>query len=206
VVSLVFLQVTIMKNRQGGVTLNELAIALALVSILAVVSLSHIYRSLPNYRLTWSVRALLVQIHKTRFQAVHQLTSCYLDFDLDKDGKLDGDCVLWIDRNNNREKDNLERSYTVWSLHTFAGVRFKAYPHELGGPKYGPNKTNIDAGGSDGIAFSWGQNRIKFNSNGTSYAGTIYVHSSMGRTYAIRIRSNGLTQLWRHDGDKWKRG
>ncbi len=178
---------------------------LAIISVLSSVGLSHIYLTLPNYRLTWSVRALLLQIHKTRLQAVYQRTSCYLDFDSDKDGKLDGDCVFWQDRNNNWKKDNLERSYTVWTLKTFAGVNFQAYPFELGGPKSGPNNTKIDAGGGDGVAFSWGQNRIKFNSNGTSYAGTIYMHSTRGRTYAIRLRSNGLTQLWRHDGDQWQR-
>jgi hypothetical protein len=195
-----------MKHRERGATLHEVIITLGLISILACVGLSYIYRSLlPNYRLTWSVRALVVQIHKTRLQAVHQLTSCYLDFDLDGDGKLDGDCIFWQDRNSNRKKDNLERGRTVWTLSRFAGVHFQAYPAELGGPKRGPNNTKIDAGGGDGIAFSWGQNRIKFNANGTSYAGTIYLHNRGGRTYAIRVRSNGLTQLWRHDGDQWRR-
>jgi prepilin-type N-terminal cleavage/methylation domain-containing protein len=204
-VALVFLQVTTMKHREKGVTLAEVIIALGLISILAGVGLASIYRSLPNYRLTWSVRALVVQIHRTRLRAVHQGTSCYLDFDFDNDGDLNGDCVFWEDRNNNRKKDHLERGYPVWTLNTFGGVQFQAYPAELGGPEQGPNNTMIDAGGGDGVAFSWGQNRIKFNSNGTSYAGTIYLHSSGGLTYAIRLRSNGLTQLWRHAGDRWRR-
>ena len=194
-----------MKSKERGATLVEALITLGLIGILASVCLSYIYQALPNYRLIWSVRALVVQIHKARRQAVTQRTSCYLDFDLDDDGTLDGECVYWEDRNNNRKKENLEKSYTVWTLSTFKGVNLKAYPLELGGPKRGPNNTQIDAGGGDGIAFSWGQNRIKFNSNGTSYAGTIYLHSSRGRTYAIRLRSNGLTQLWRHDGDQWNR-
>ena len=194
-----------MNTKERGTTLHELLITLAIISVLAGLVLSYICRALPNYRLTSSVRALVVQIHKARLQAVYRGTSCYLDFDLDEDGELDGDCVFWEDRNNNRKKDNLERGYSVWTLKSYGGVSFQAYPDENGGPERGPNNTEIDAGGGDGVAFSWGQDRIKFNSSGTSYAGTIYVHSSRGRTYAIRLRSNGLTQLWRHDGDQWRR-
>jgi type IV fimbrial biogenesis protein FimT len=193
-----------MKNKERGVTLNELIISLAVVGIVAAIGLPNLIQMVPNYRLTGAARSLVVQIHKAKLTAIQRGAVYYLDFDLDGDGKLEsGGCFLWGDRNGNRHKEHLERSEMVLDLEKFPGVHLQAYPAELDGPEHGPNKTKIDAGGGDGVSFS--QNRIKFNPNGTSSTGTIYLHNSNGRTFAIRLRYNGPTQLWRHHGDQWER-
>jgi prepilin-type N-terminal cleavage/methylation domain-containing protein len=193
-----------MKNRERGVTLNELIVSLAVVGVLAAVGLPKLVKIVPNYRLTGAARSLVVQIHKAKLTALRQGTIYYLDFDFDADGNLESeDCVLWGDRNGNRRKELLEQSQMILDLATFPGVHLHSYPYEQGGPKRGPNKTKINAGGDDGVSFS--QNRIKFNPDGTCSTGTVYLHNSNGRTFAIRIRFNGLTQLWRHDGSQWRR-
>ena len=193
-----------MKNSERGVTLNEIIISLAVVGVLTAVGLPKLVKIVPNYRLTSTARSLVVQIHRARLKAVQQGTIHYFDFDLDGDGNLEsGGCFLWGDRNGNRRKELLEKSDMVIDFATLASVHLQPYSRKLGGPKRGPNNTKIDAGGGDGVSFS--QNRIKFNPDGTCSTGTIYLHNSNGRTLAIRLRYNGLTQLWRHYGGEWER-
>ena len=193
-----------MKNRESGVTLNEIIISLAVVGVVTAVGLPKLVKIVPNYRLTSTARSLVVHIHRAKLKAIQQGSIYYFDFDLDGDGNLEsGGCFLWGDRNGNLRKELLEKSYMLMDFETVANVHLQAYSGKLGGPKRGPNNTKIDAGGGDGVSFS--QNRIKFNPNGTCSTGTIYLHNSNGRTLAIRLRYNGLTQLWMHDGRGWER-
>jgi hypothetical protein len=196
---------TAMKNRERGATLYEIIISLAVVGVVTAVGLPRLVKIVPNYRLTSTARSLVVHIHRAKLRAIQQGTIYYFDFDLDGDGNLEsgGGCFLWGDRNGNRRKELLERSDMVVDFETLANVHLQPYSGRLGGPKRGPNNTKIDAGGGDGVSFS--QNRIKFNPNGTCSTGTIYLHNSNGRTLAIRLRYNGLTQLWKHDGRGWER-
>jgi Tfp pilus assembly protein FimT len=174
------------------------------VGVLAAVGLPKLVKIVPNYRLTGTARSLIVQIHRAKLKAVQQGIIYYFDFDLDGDRNLEsGACFLWGDRNGNRRKELLEKSDMLLDFETLTNVYLQPYSRKLGGPKRGPNNTKIDAGGGDGVSFS--QNRIKFNPDGTCSTGTIYLHNSNGRTLAIRIRFNGLTQLWRHYGGEWER-
>ena len=193
-----------MKFSARGFTLKELLVSLAVVSVTIAWGLPHLVEVIPNYRLTTAARSLVVQIHRAKLRALSHSATYYLDFDLDGDGDLASeDCFLWGDRNGNRRKELLEKSEMVLDLELFPKIHLKAYPAELGGPKRGPNNTSINAGDGDGISFA--QNRIKFNPTGTCSTGTIYLHNTTGRTLAIRLRYNCLTQLWRHYGSEWER-
>jgi hypothetical protein len=33
----------------------------------------------------------------------------------------------------------------------------------------------------------------------------VYLHNQKGQSYAVRLRYNGLAQLWRHNGTQWDR-
>jgi prepilin-type N-terminal cleavage/methylation domain-containing protein len=106
-----------MKNKERGVTLNELIISLAVVGTVAAIGLPNLIQMVPNYRLTGAARSLVVQIHKAKLTAIQRGAVYYLDFDLDGDGKLEsGGCFLWGDRNGNRHKEHLERSEMVLDL------------------------------------------------------------------------------------------
>ena len=193
-----------MKFLEEGFTLKELLVSLAVISVAAAWGLPHLVEMIPNYRLTSAARSLVIQIHRANLRAINQSTICYFDFDLDGDGDLESaGWFLWGDRNRNRQKEFLEKSAMVFDLGLFPKVHLKAYPAELGGPERGPNNTKIHAGGGDGVSFA--QNRIKLNPNGTCSTGTIYLHNGNGRTLAIRLRYNCLTQLWRHYGQGWER-
>jgi hypothetical protein len=193
-----------MWRNMRGATFNEVIISLAVVSILAGYGVKHLIRIVPDYHLASAARFFLSYIQEAKARAVYRGTICYLDLDPEGDGNLEsGPIALWEDRNDNHHKDHLEKSDTLFELRSFSGVHFQAYPVELGGPERGPNNTKIDAGGGDGVSFS--QNRIKFNPNGTCSTGSIYLHSSSGRTFAIRLRYNGLAQVWFYNGQNWER-
>ena len=193
-----------MKQTERGTTVQEVIITLGILSILASVGGYGLSQALPIYRLSSAARSLLFHIQEARARAAYRATTCYLDFDSDGDGNAGpGRCVLWEDLNLNKQRDPQEKEEPSFALKEFPGVYFEAYPSELGGPKRGPNNTKIDAGGGDGVSFS--KNRIKFNPTGTCTSGTIYLHNLKGQTYAIRLRYNGLAQLWRHKGEKWVR-
>jgi len=49
-----------MKNKERGVTINELMISLAVVGVLAAVGLPKFVKIVPNYRLTGTARSLVV--------------------------------------------------------------------------------------------------------------------------------------------------
>ncbi|HVO84698.1 MAG TPA: GspH/FimT family pseudopilin [Syntrophobacteria bacterium] len=192
-----------MMDRERGATLTQLLVTLGVIGTLMVIGSHQINQWLPHYRLHAAARSLLVQIQRARLQAIYRGASYYLDFDLDGDGCLgSGGCLLWEDWNGNLRKDPLERGETVLDFLALPGVWLKPYPQELGGPSRGPHDTELAAGGGDGVSFN--QNRLKFNPNGTCSAGTIYLHNTRGRTYAIRIRSHGLVQFWRHDRREWE--
>jgi hypothetical protein len=193
-----------MRLGERGVTLFQLVVGMALVSAVAGVGVHQVTAWLPHHRLTSATRAMFFQVHRAKLQAIQRGTAHYLDFDVDGDGNLkSGGCVLWEDRNNNHHREQGERGETVLDFHALPGVYLKSYPVGLGGPARGPNDTSIYAGSSDGVSFD--RNRINFNPDGTCSAGTIYLHNNKGRTCAIRLRSNGVVQLWRHEGKGWKR-
>ena len=192
-----------MTNRERGATLTQLLVTMGVVGTLMLIGAHQVNQWLPHYRLHAAVRSLCVQIQRARLQAIQRGAAHYLDFDVDGDGRLgSGGCLLWEDLNGNLRKDPLERGETVLDFLALPGVWLKPYPQELGGPSRGPNDSVLTAGGGDGVTFS--QDRIKFNPNGTCTAGTIYLHNSRGRTYAIRLRSHGLIQLWRYEGRAWE--
>ena len=203
-VSLACRQVTTVKFSAEGFTLKELLVSLAVFSIATGWGLPYLIEMIPNYRLTSAARSLVVQIHRAKLRALNQSTICYFDFDLDGDGDLESEAFfLWGDRNGNRRKELLEKSDMVFDLRLFPEVHLQAYPAELGGPERGPNNTEVNAGGGDGVSFA--QNRIKFNPDGTCSTGTVYLHNGNNRTFAIRLRYNCLTQLWRYYGQDWER-
>jgi hypothetical protein len=193
-----------MKHAQEGTTVQEVLVTLGILSILASVGGYGLSQALPNYRLSSAARSLFFHIQEARSRAAFKGTICYLDFDPEGDGDLGpGRCVLWQDLNDNGEKDPQEKEEPSFALKEFPHVHFKAYPSELGGPMHGPNNREIDAGGGDGVSFAG--NRIKFNPIGTCTTGTVYLHNQKGQTYAIRLRYNGLVQLWRYNGKQWVR-
>ncbi|UCB49451.1 MAG: hypothetical protein JSW56_00645 [Deltaproteobacteria bacterium] len=193
-----------MKHIERGTTVPEVIVTLGILSILATVGGYGLSQALPNYRLSSAARSLLFHILEARSRAAYQRAICYLDFDSDGDGNVGpGRCVLWEDLNNNNQKDPEEKEEPSFGLKEFPHVYFKAYPYELGGPERGPNNTDIGAGGGDGVSFA--KNRIKFNPTGTCTSGTVYLHNRKGQTYAVRLRYNGLVQLWRHNGVQWER-
>jgi hypothetical protein len=177
---------------------------MGVVGTLVLIGAHQVNQWVPHYRLQAAARSLLAQIQRARLQAVQRGAAHYLDFDVDGDGSLrSGGCLLWEDCNGNLQKDPLERGETVLDFLALPGVWLKPCPQALGGPSRGPHDTELAAGGGDGVTFN--QNRLKFNPNGTCSAGTIYLHNTRGRTYALRLRSHGLIQFWRHDGGEWQR-
>jgi len=191
-----------MKPRQRGATLTQVIVTMGIASSLFLVGAHELMQWLPAYRLSAAARTLVIHIQRAKIQAIQRRSSSYLDFNPGPSQSCRR-ALLWEDRNDNHRRDQREPARIAWDLAAHPGIEFGPFPQEFGGPARGPNKTSVTAGGSDGITFAG--NRIKFNPDGTCSTGTIYLHNQRGETYAIRLRYNGLTQLWLHHGGAWHR-
>ena len=71
------------------------------------------------------------------------------------------------------------------------------------GTDYGARPSEPNPGAVDGVSFA--DNRIVFNSDGTSITGTVYLKNAEGGTFAVGSSSAaGSIKLWRNFGTGWE--
>ncbi|MBW1981385.1 MAG: type II secretion system protein [Deltaproteobacteria bacterium] len=191
-----------MKFGCRGMTLIQLLVAASLLGILTCIAVPWAQRILPNYYLSAAARCVVRSIHRARMQTIRTCSIHYLDFAAAKGEEPESSvCILWQDRNGNGHKDETESEDFVFSLESYPGCHYRAFPTAEGGPSCDFNNNSVDAGEGDGVTFN--KNRIKFNPNGTCSSGTIYLHNRCQRTFAIRLLSTGTVRLWLHENGQW---
>lgn len=195
-----------------AMTLVELMVVLGLVALLLTVISVHIHSA--PYRLKSAVSTLRTLMQRARLEAVRTNKNVYVDFDADDDGIL-ASVVVWVSMDSSETSPTLDEGEDrVLVSQAFvkppgsSGNRpaLGAVPPSAGGPSVGAPRE----GGTipeDGVSFSG--NRINFNPDGTSSAGSVYIHVPKhpdAGTYAIVVNNSGRAYLryYRTGGTAWE--
>ena len=184
-----------------AMTLVELMVVLGLMALL--MTLMAVQSNTASYRLKSTVSSLRSLMQRARLEAVRTNKNTYVDFDADDDGKLNS-VVLWLSMGSKEAgtsfrpgEDQVLGSLRIFEPSASPGNRpiLGAVPSSSGGPTVGAPRE----GGSipdDGVSFSG--NRINFNPDGTSSAGSVYLHVPKhpeAGTYALVVNNSGRVYL-----------
>lgn len=89
-----------MKNDHSGFTLVELMTVLAIIAILASLSVSNLIACRPRYQLGAAVTEILSMLQNARLRAVKENRRVVVLFDPDGNGRLEGDYIAFVDNGN----------------------------------------------------------------------------------------------------------
>lgn len=195
-----------------GMTLVELMVVLALMALL--MTLVAVHSNTASYRLKSTVSSLRSLTQRARLEAVRTDRNAYVDFDADDDGILNT-VVLWLSMGSKDAgtsfrpgEDRVLGSLTLFGPSESPGNRptLGAVPPSAGGPAVGAPR-EVGSIPEDGVSFSG--NRINFNPDGTSSAGSVYLHvpkhPELG-TYAIVVNNSGrmYVRYYASGGTAWE--
>ncbi len=164
----------------------ELLVVIALVAIMAAISVPFLGRSIAKSKLDNEADFIAGTLVTSRIKAMEKGFPFRLDFD-----SSNMNFISFGDKNSNGMKDNGEETLGPYRLRH--GIVFGS------GASTGPNDTQVP---EDGISLV--DNRLTFNTIGSSNAGTIYLKKAQ-RTAAIRIMpASGAVVCWVYDGN-WRK-
>jgi type IV fimbrial biogenesis protein FimT len=89
-----------MERRSSGFTTIELMTVLAIVAVLATLSISNFISCRPRYKLGEAVTDILAMLQNARLRAVKENRRVVVLFDPDGNGKLEGDYIAFVDNGN----------------------------------------------------------------------------------------------------------
>ncbi len=173
-------------DSRKGVTLTELLVVIALAAILAAFSIPFMGTSVAKSDLYKQTDFVAGTIMTSRIKAMERGLPFRLDFDA---SNMTFTC--FGDKNSNGKKDDGEEVMGPYRLEN--RIVFGS------GISKGPNDTEVPV---DGISLA--DNRLSFNTLGSSNAGTIYLKNTAG-TAAIRIMpASGTVVCWVYEGN-WRK-
>jgi prepilin-type N-terminal cleavage/methylation domain-containing protein len=89
-----------MERRCSGFTAIELMTVLAIVAVLATLSVSNFISLRPRYELVEAVTDILSMLQNARLRAVKENRRVVVLFDPDGNGRLEGDYIAFVDNGN----------------------------------------------------------------------------------------------------------
>lgn len=172
-------------NRQAGFTLMELAIVVAIISIVSSIALPNMIGRISRGRVNGAARDIVTLIQKARIEAVKQNQLVVVTFDSDGDGAMNTNYLAYLDDGQgsvdadangvpdgaaNWVQDGTER--TVYAGALPAGVTIAGIP--------------LGAGAGD----------TRFNSRAIpAFTGPITLTNSSGYTVTINLGSGGIPTI-----------
>ncbi len=84
-------------RKYSGFTLIELMVVIAIILILAGITVPNLIAWLPKYRLNRAANDIQSMIQNARLRAIKENTRVVILFDPDADGDLDGDYIAFVD-------------------------------------------------------------------------------------------------------------
>lgn len=164
-----------------GFTLVELMVTVAIISLIAAFTFAELNSS--SHRLKTTAGTLRANLHKARLLAVKESCPVYVDFDFDDDGTADHAYNIWVDLSKNGSYNdattdnngdgviNAADNELRETINLPSNITLGTVPPGDGGPATGFGGVSLPVNG-----ISYGGNRIKFNSRGTSSDGYVYLH------------------------------
>lgn len=177
-----------LKGSKPGFTLIELLVTVALIALILGTAAAYITSS--QYGLRTAAPSIRAALQKARLEAIKRNRSVYLDFS----GPA-GSYILWTDLNGDGNYD--APNELIETIQASPNISFGAAPVSAGGPASTNSPPNCADIPSDGV--SLGGQRAKFDPDGSSSAGTVYIYipsSPSAGTYAIVLSSIGRCRIW----------
>jgi prepilin-type N-terminal cleavage/methylation domain-containing protein len=203
----------------AGFTLVELMVTVAIIALVAGFTFAELNTN--SYKLKTTAQTLKANLQKARLLAVKNSCPVYVDFDLDSDGGSDSTInnyyVIWKDLNNdttfnmvdttNTAVTNIINSVEFINKSTLPkGISFGCVSKNDGGPDKTPSNKTLPG---DGVSFTTSNNRVKFDPQGTSSNGAVYLHNPANDeagTHTIITNNIGRVRsaFWTTNGGKWR--
>lgn len=166
-----------------GFTLVELLVVVGIGAVVIALAVPAYLSYLPRIRLKAACREVISCLQYARVQAIRDSSAWHVTF-TPSSGEF---CIL-------DDSGNVCRTVT---LEHFNGISFGSNNPEAIDSNHTPPQ-------ADGVSFSG--NKAKFNGNGTSASGTVYLRNGKGDTMAIGAASAaGRIRAWYDFGAGWER-
>jgi len=164
-----------------GLTLMELMIVIAILAIMAGMSMSALGNYIPDYRLQSAARELYANMHKAKMEAIKRNQDVDVDFEVSNSRYV----VSFEDKDGNDVNINV--------------VNFSKYDNDV---SYGIG--NADYKGSSENVVSYDNNFFSFKASGRcTKSGYVYLTNSKGNAFAIGTLQSGIIAVLKWNGTNW---
>lgn len=180
------------RNRETGFTMVEMLMVVTIVGIMGTVAVPGFMSLSPRMSLKDAARDVVNDMQMARTRALRDKASWAIQFNTGADG---GYTVLSDDGADDTWNTADDTVYRTVNLSDYQGISF--------GNNYGDRPDEPNPGATDGVSFT--NDRIVFNSNGTSVSGSVYVTNTKGDTFAVGcLSAAGRIKTWHNYGTGWE--
>ncbi len=170
----------VVEKKEPGFTLIEMLVLVAVLGIIAAIAIPGFANLGPRARLKAATRNIVSDMQLARAKALKDRSPWTIEFDTSS-----GQYTL------SSATDDLKT------------VRLSDYTGTSLGSAYGSRPDEPNPGSLDGVTFD--DDKIVFNSDGTSVSGTVYLKNADNDTYAIGcLSAAGRIKTWHNYGSGWE--
>jgi prepilin-type N-terminal cleavage/methylation domain-containing protein len=180
-----------LKLGQAGFSMLELLVAVCIFGILMAIAAPSFIGQRPRQDLKRLTREIVSDMQFAKVSAIKQSTTWAIEFD-------PGNSEYKI-----LSEDGADDNWGTGDETVFKTVSLSNYPDITFGIPGGYPTANGELDPGDGVSF--GNNRVLFNSNGTSVTGTVYIKNDNNDAFAVESTSAaGRIKTWLNFGTGWQ--
>lgn len=177
---------------ERGYSLIELLVVVGLMGVVASIAIPAFIDLAPRMRLKSAARNIVSDMQLARTKALRDSSTWAIQFDTGTDA---GYRVL--------SDDGADDTWNTSDDLVYKSVKLSNYTNISYGNTLGDRPDEPNPGASDAISFT--DNRVVFNSDGTSVSGTVYVKNGNDDTFAIgSLSAAGRIKTWHNYGSGWE--